>query len=83
MWATNHWYAPVGDAVYPAEANVWYGTGQYGPTGTDYTPSKRASSIANCEAGNVKSGVQIDNVTGTYAGSGGGGGSLVNGGLVH
>jgi hypothetical protein len=65
-------YDPTADDVWPAEEDVFYGTGAYGPTGADYTPSKRASSIANCSAGNIKSGVVIDDVTGTYAGGAGG-----------
>jgi hypothetical protein len=52
--------------TFPAEANTWFGSGQYGPAGTDYTPGKRASSIANCTPGNVKKDVPIDDVTGTY-----------------
>ena len=56
--------------VFPTAANVWHDTGAYGPTGADYTPSKVGSSIPNLAAGNVKSGVAIDDVTGTYTGSG-------------
>lgn len=55
-----------GTLTLPAAANVWYGSGAYGVGGTGSTPSKRASSITNCVAGNVKNGVAIDNVTGTY-----------------
>lgn len=57
---------------YSAEADTFYGTGTYG-IGGEFTPAMRASDIANCEAGNVKDGVTIDDVTGTYAGGGGGG----------
>lgn len=60
----------AGTLVLPAAANVWYGSGAYGVDGTGSTPSKRASSIANCSAGNVKSGVTIDDVTGTLASGG-------------
>lgn len=49
----------------PDVANVWYGSGQYGYSGGLLTPTKRASSITNCSAGNVKIGVAIDDVTGT------------------
>ena len=52
--------------VYPAVANVWHGTGTYGPDGDDFTPTKVASSIANCEPGNILNGVVIDDVTGTH-----------------
>lgn len=55
----------------PDVANVWYGSGQYGYAGGLLTPTKRASSIANCEAGNVKKDVVIDDVTGSYEGEGG------------
>jgi len=48
--------------TFPAEVNVWYGTGQYGPSGVDYTPGKRASSIANCSKGNLASGITVDDV---------------------
>jgi hypothetical protein len=57
-------------ATLTAAANVWYGSGAFGAGGTSVTPSKRASSIENCEAGNVKKDVVIDNVTGTYEGGG-------------
>lgn len=84
MWHASYWYAPASAAVYPDAADVWFGSGDYGPTGADYTPSKRASSIAFCESGNIKSGVTIDDVNGSYsAAPGTGGGSLVNGGLVQ
>jgi len=49
----------------PAEADVWFGSGQYGADGIEKTPAKRASSIANCEAAKVKKDVVIDNVTGS------------------
>jgi hypothetical protein len=53
---------------YPADSAVWTGTSfDYGV----HSGTKRASSIANCSAGNVKSGVTIDDVTGTYTGSAG------------
>ena len=67
-WGPMRWsfYCAFTSPVYPDAANVWYGSGQYGPGGTDYTPSKRASSIANCTAGNVKNGVAIDDVLGNF-----------------
>ncbi|MFA6047097.1 MAG: hypothetical protein WC718_19100, partial [Phycisphaerales bacterium] len=52
--------------VYPAVANVWHGTATYGPDGDDFTPTKVASSIANCEPANILNGVVIDDVTGTH-----------------
>jgi hypothetical protein len=55
-----------GAGVYPAEDDVWHGTGDYGPTGTEYTPEMVGSDITNLAAGNIKSGTTIDNVTGTY-----------------
>jgi hypothetical protein len=57
--------------VLPSEANVWYGSGAYGYA-SGLTPSKRANSITNCSAGNIKKDVVIDNVTGTYEAGGGG-----------
>jgi hypothetical protein len=63
-----------GTCTIPAAANVWYGSGTYGVAGTDSTPTKRASSITNCSAGNIKNTVVIDDVTGTYEAVGGGGG---------
>lgn len=53
----------------PSASNVWYGSGTYGYSGGTTTPTKRASSITNCSAGNVKSGVVIDDVTGSYTGT--------------
>ena len=47
-------------------ANVWNGIG----LGDGSTGTKRASSIANCSAGNVKNAVTIDDVTGTLTGEG-------------
>jgi len=69
---------PPPSPTIPAVANVWNGTayGYYGAL----TGTKRASSIANCEAGNIKDDVVIDDVTGTYAG-GGSGGLLVHPGM--
>jgi hypothetical protein len=55
-----------GTLTLPDAANVWFGSGAYGVGGTGSTPSKRASSITNCEAANIKPGVVIDDVTGTY-----------------
>jgi hypothetical protein len=46
---------------------VWTGTGTYGYTGVELTPTKVASSITNCSAGNIKNAVTIGDVTGTYA----------------
>ena len=46
--------ADIGDAVFPAAANVWHDTGLYGPTGADTTPVMQASDIPNCEAANIK-----------------------------
>lgn len=56
----------VPEPVYPAEAAVWNGTATYGPYGDDFTPAMHASDIANCEPGNIKNGVVIDDVTGTF-----------------
>lgn len=50
----------------PDVANVWTGTGTYGYAGSPLTPTKRASSIANCSAVNVRAGITIDDVVGTY-----------------
>ena len=70
---TFDYTAKTGTFVVPAEADVFYGTGGYGAAGAEFTPAMRASDIANCEAGNIKDDVVIDDVTGTYAGAGGGG----------
>jgi hypothetical protein len=68
----------------PGESDVWYGSGTYKILNVTKTPSKRASSIANCEAGNIKSGVTIDDVAGSYAGGGGGGGMpILQGSIVR
>jgi hypothetical protein len=56
--------------VYPAASSVWTGT-QFGPN-NESTGTKVASSITNCEPGNVKKDVVIGDVTGTYEGGGGG-----------
>ena len=62
--------AAGGSYVDPANSAVWHGVavGVSPRVGT-----KVGSSIANCSAGNVKNGVVIDDVTGSYTGSGGGG----------
>jgi hypothetical protein len=62
--------AVQGTLTLPAAANVWYGSGTYGIAGTGTTPTKRASSITNCTAPNVRNGVAIDDVTGTNVGGG-------------
>jgi len=59
-------YDPTAAAVFPDVSDVWYGSGLYGPSGEDLTPTKRASSIVNCEEANIASGVTIDDVTGTF-----------------
>jgi hypothetical protein len=66
-------------AVLPTVLNVWYGSGTYGYPWDTRTPTKRASSIpvtggagATLSAPDVKSGVVVDDVTGSYAGGGGG-----------
>ena len=56
----------TGTLTLPAEANVWYGSGTYGVVGALSTPAKRASSILNCVASNIKTAIVIDDVTGTY-----------------
>ena len=59
-------YDPVtGNYTDPGIATVWNGT-SYKFAGSTLTGTKHASSIANCSAGNVASGVTIDDVTGTY-----------------
>jgi hypothetical protein len=63
--------------TWPAAANVWYGTGGYGPLNTTYTPAMRASNIdvtggagAHLTAPDVKSGVTVDDVEGSATGGG-------------
>jgi hypothetical protein len=51
------------DPDYPAESDVWHDVDY---ANAIYTGSLHASDIANCEAANVKDGVTIDDVTGTY-----------------
>jgi hypothetical protein len=60
----------AGTLTLPAASDVWHTASAYGVGGSGSTPSKVASSITNCSAGNVKSGVTIDDVTGTYTGGG-------------
>jgi hypothetical protein len=62
--------AAGGSYVDPADSAVWHGVavGVSPRAGT-----KVGSSIANLSAGNVRNGITIDDVTGTYTGSGGGG----------
>ncbi len=54
--------------VDPGEANVWTGVG-YQIAGEEKTGTKRASSIANCTPVNIKLGVTIGDVTGSYSSS--------------
>jgi hypothetical protein len=49
----------------PGAVNVWSGI-PYKIAGVDKIGAKRASSIPNCEAGNIKAGIEVDNVLGTY-----------------
>ena len=60
------------EPILPSTSDVWYGVTSWGELGAA-TGAKRASTITNCTAGNVKKDVAIDNVTGSYTGSGGGG----------
>jgi hypothetical protein len=53
--------------TFPAVANVWTGTGTYGYTGAELTPTKVASSITNCSAGNILYNVAIGDVTGNVS----------------
>ena len=53
-------------AFLPLASNVWNGIA----LGDGTTGTKRASSIANCVATNIKSGVSIDDVAGSYGGGG-------------
>ena len=55
----------------PGVANVWHTAAAYKIANATKTPTKVASSIANCSAGNVKTGIVIDDVTGSYGGGGG------------
>jgi hypothetical protein len=57
--------APIYHAPDPSE--VW-NTATFGADGLT-AGTKRASSLANCSAGNIKSGVAIDDVTGSYGGA--------------
>lgn len=59
-------YNPIATSVFPAEADVWHGTGAYGPTGSDLTPAMVGSDIFNLTSENIKLGVVIDDVVGTY-----------------
>jgi hypothetical protein len=53
-------------AFLPAVADVWNGVGR----GDGTSGTKRASSIANCVAANIKDTVVIDDVVGNYGGGG-------------
>ncbi len=55
----------------PTASNVYTGTGTYGYSDALITPTKVVSSIANATAGNIKSGVTIGDVVGTFVGGGG------------
>lgn len=72
--AWNAAVAAGNSPILPVVENVWNGTAGYGYSGGLLTPTKVASSIANCTAGNVKNGVVIDDVIGTYIGYEGSGG---------
>lgn len=72
----------AGTCTVPDAANVWHGTATYGNPGSPITPTKLGSSIPNCEPGNIKNAVVIDDVTGTYGGGGAGGGSNIFGSLI-
>ncbi len=66
-------YADIGacqrpEPTYPSASHVWHTAAAYGDVMSPTTPTKVASTITNCEAANVKNGVTIDDVTGTYAG---------------
>ena len=65
-------YDPGGVGGYsdPGVANVWNGV-TYDYEGSTLTGTKRASSITNCEAGNIKDGITIDDVLGTYSSASG------------
>jgi hypothetical protein len=54
----------------PGVANVWNAI-TWKLANVTKTGTKRASSLANCSAGNIKSGVAIDDVTGSYGGGAG------------
>jgi hypothetical protein len=60
-----------GARAYPALSAVWHTT-SFGQ-GDEYTGTKVASSITNATPGNVKDGVDIDDVHGEFVGAGGGG----------
>lgn len=64
----RHLLPPLRQPVYPVEADVFHTAAAYGPDGDNFTPAMVASDIANCEPGNVKLGVVIDDVTGTFNG---------------
>ena len=49
----------------PGIANVWNGV-TYKIANVSKTGTKRASSIENCEAGNIRIGIYVDDVLGTY-----------------
>jgi hypothetical protein len=53
-------------AFLPAASSVWNGVG----VGDGTTGTKRASSITNLSAANVKKDVVVDDVTGIYGGGG-------------
>jgi hypothetical protein len=60
--------------TWPAAANVWTGTGGYGPLSTTYTPAMRGSNVPTnsgfLEAVDLLLGVTVDDVTGSATGGG-------------
>lgn len=55
---------PALPSPYPDPADVWHTAAPYGANG-DIQGTKTASTITNCEPGNIANGVVIDDVTGT------------------
>ena len=64
----NYSGGSAGSLTLPNASDLWYQV-QCGVGGTSVTGTKRASSISNCSPPNVKAGVQVDDVLGSYTGA--------------
>jgi hypothetical protein len=72
-------YTLTAGIVFPDESDVWYDTGLFGPTGSEYTPAMRASDItvtggagATLSAPDIGLDIVVDDLTGTLEAGGSG-----------
>jgi len=71
VWEAETAWGPTGaeyagTLTLSAAADVWHGADPYGVGGNGSTPDFHASDIDNCEEGNVRVDVTIDDILGTY-----------------